>query len=264
VNVKEFISGGIIESYVLGLCNDADRQEVESACEHYPEIAAARDLAESKIQELLLRDQVMPPANLKEKVLGQLQNTTDTNEKSEDFYEDQPARQISIWKWVAAACFILLLGSIYWNLQLRKQNREPAIASGSTDTSLQNELAATKAELARVKSEYSMLQSPGLRMAALKGWNGPAVRASIFWDTTSKDVYLIINNLPQPGPGKQYQLWAMINKKPVDLGVFDISQQRLMVKMKNVDQAEAFAITLEPAGGNSSPTMDKMFAYGKL
>jgi anti-sigma-K factor RskA len=264
VNVKEFISSGIIESYVLGLCTDAERQEVESACEHYAEIAEARDLAESKMEELLVKDQQAPPGALKEKVFSQLQNATEAAESGEDYFEDAPAMRIGPWKWVAAACFLLLLGSLIWNFSLQKQNRELRLAGAVPDTSLQKELAETRSELNQVRSEYSMLKSPGLKMAALKGWTGNAVKASIFWDTTSKDVYLVINNLPEPASDKQYQLWALIKKQPVDLGVFNIEQQKLMVKMKNVQQAEAFAITLEPSGGSTQPTMDKMYAYGKL
>jgi anti-sigma-K factor RskA len=263
VNVKEFISSGILESYVLGLCSDADRQEVEYACEHHPEIAAARAHTEEKLEELLLNEQNIPPAALREKILNQLQNDNISSETGTEEYDERPVKNIGIWKWVAAASVILLAGSLFWNMQLRNENRQLRKAS-VPDTSGQTELAATKAELRQLKDEYSALQRPALKMAALKGWTNSMVRASIFWDTTSKDVFLVVNNLPQPASDKQYQLWAMINKQPVDLGVFDIKQEKLLVKMKNVQQAEAFAITLEPAGGSPRPTMDKMYAYGKL
>jgi anti-sigma-K factor RskA len=107
-----------------------------------------------------------------------------------------------------------------------------------------------------------------MKMVALKGTTiAPQAYATIFWDTTAKkDVYLIINNLPQPASDKQYQLWALLDGKPIDLGVFDmeIRKKRLLVKMQNVQKAQAFAITLEPRGGSQNPTLDSMYVMGSL
>jgi anti-sigma-K factor RskA len=57
-----------------------------------------------------------------------------------------------------------------------------------------------------------------------------------------------------------------MNGKPVDLGVIgaDVWQEKLLVKMKGVNEAQAFAITLEPKGGSVNPTMDQMYVVGKL
>ena len=38
----------------------------------------------------------------------------------------------------------------------------------------------------------------------------------------SKEVYLLVNQLPTPDPDKQYQLWAIVDGNPVDAGVFDM------------------------------------------
>jgi anti-sigma-K factor RskA len=74
---------------------------------------------------------------------------------------------------------------------------------------------------------------------------------------------MMINNLPQPASDKQYQLWALINNKPEDLGVFEVKQQKLLVKMRNVRNAQVFAVTLEPRGGSPTPT-GAMYVMGKL
>jgi anti-sigma-K factor RskA len=267
VNVKEFISAGIIESYVLGLCTDAERREVESACEHFPEIAKAKREVEEKIEALLIQEQFAPPVSLKEKILGQINNEQVATETNTEQYEETPLRRIGIWKWVAVASLILLAGSLAWIFQLKKENNSLAAVSevNLADDSTRRAMSEMQAELESLKSGMKALQSPALKMASLRGMPAsPAAKASLFWDTTSKDVYLIINNLPQPASDKQYQLWALINKQPVDLGAFDIVQNKLLVKMKNVQNAQAFAITLEPHGGSAQPTMKNMYVYGKL
>jgi anti-sigma-K factor RskA len=62
----------------------------------------------------------------------------------------------------------------------------------------------------------------------------------------------------------QYQLWAIIDGKPVDAGVFDGNLAGL-VKMKEIPSgAKTFAVTIEPRGGNASPTLEKMQVVGNV
>jgi anti-sigma-K factor RskA len=96
----------------------------------------------------------------------------------------------------------------------------------------------------------------------------PSSFATVYWDTTSKDVYLLVNNLPVPAGDQQYQLWALLDGKPIDVGMIDnesfIGQKKLLLRMKNVSGAQAFAITLEKKGGSEKPTMENMYVLGNL
>jgi anti-sigma-K factor RskA len=78
---------------------------------------------------------------------------------------------------------------------------------------------------------------------------------------------MLINNLPQPATDKQYQLWALMDGQPIDLGFIelDVQQKRLLVKMKNVQNAQAFAITLEQRGRpNPEKPGGKIHVMGNL
>lgn len=70
--------------------------------------------------------------------------------------------------------------------------------------------------------------------------------------------------LPKNDQAHQYQLWALVNGKPVDLGVFDVKADttHILLKMKEIGSAQAFAVTLEKRGGVASPTMDQMIVMG--
>jgi hypothetical protein len=50
MNVREYISSGIIESYVMGLASETERQEFEANCMQYPEIAEARTAFEMALE----------------------------------------------------------------------------------------------------------------------------------------------------------------------------------------------------------------------
>ena len=73
--------------------------------------------------------------------------------------------------------------------------------------------------------------------------------------------------MPAPPSDKQYQLWALLDGKPIDLGMlnFDAKQKKLLVRMKNAQNAQAFAITLEKKDrpDPSTPAGD-MYVMGKL
>jgi len=48
--------------------------------------------------------------------------------------------------------------------------------------------------------------------------------------------------MPKLPNDQQYQLWALIDGKPSDLGVFDATDNKVILKMKNTKKAQAFAI----------------------
>jgi anti-sigma-K factor RskA len=71
--------------------------------------------------------------------------------------------------------------------------------------------------------------------------------------------------MPANDQAHQYQLWALVGGKPVDLGVFDVdTTSKEMKEMKSTALADAFAVTLEPRGGSTSPTMSEMMVVGKF
>jgi anti-sigma-K factor RskA len=91
----------------------------------------------------------------------------------------------------------------------------------------------------------------------------PDMLAEVYWDS-SKKVYLDIKNLPAAPTGKQYQLWAIVEGKPVDMGMYSKNTDSKIQAMKSVEKPQAFAITLEKEGGNATPTMEEMYVMGTI
>lgn len=250
MNIQEYISSGIVESYALGLASDEERKEFENMCAQYPDVLAARTAFELALEKQAMENAIAPPADLKNKII-------DTIGAAGKVVPMQPApvRKISWLKYVAAASIILLAGSLYYNINLYNKNKD-----------LQRNYDNTVAKLNDMEKDIRVLQqNPNVKMASMKGMEiSPTSYATVYWDTTSHDVYLLVNNLPVPASDKQYQLWALLNGKPVDLGVFDIKKERLLIQAKNAQGAEAFAITMENKGGSPTPTMEKIYVMGKL
>ena len=99
----------------------------------------------------------------------------------------------------------------------------------------------------------------------LKGTEkSPDALAKIFWMKNTGDVYVDPTNLPQAPSGMQYQVWAIVDGKPVDAGMIATEKGVYKIqKMKSFGKAQAFAITLETAGGNPTPKGD-MIVLAKI
>ena len=257
MNVKEYIRSGVIESYVLGIATEAERQEFEQVCASYPEVAEARDQFERSLEAELMQDAVQPPVNVREKLLLQIAPPDTENDYAGERVLT-PVRRLNPWMWVAAASFILLSVAGYLAYTANQRYDELLAKQAGMDRQLQEALAQVR-EKENPFDGLKVVSVPGTTVA-------PQSQTFIFWDTTqTKDVYMLVKNLPQTPTDKQYQLWALLDGKPIDLGLFDVKAQQapLLIRMKNVQNAQAFAITLEDRGGKPAPE-GKMYALGEL
>jgi anti-sigma-K factor RskA len=116
--------------------------------------------------------------------------------------------------------------------------------------------------------ELSILRDPSFKFLRLQGTaKSPNSALVVAWSPLKKRVVIDMANASMPLNDKehQYQLWALVGGKPVDLGVFDADSVSKGIKeMKAIASADAFAVTLEPRGGSASPTMDQMMVIGKF
>ncbi len=250
MNVKEYISSGVVESYVLGLASEAERRDFEANSALYPEIEEAKKLFELMLEEQLLQDATPVPQFLKTQIEERLKSSEPDVSSEQVQLERTPVHHIGIWRWIAAASVILLAGTVYWALNTNKKYQEQLAKTRELQELVQN----STAEVNQLQADIDKLQHP-MKTAALKSEDSRTF-ATIYWDTASAsgDVYLMVNNLPQPVSDKQYQLWALLNGQPINLGMIEVKQKRLLYRMKNVQNAEAFAISLEPKGGSPAPT----------
>jgi anti-sigma-K factor RskA len=95
----------------------------------------------------------------------------------------------------------------------------------------------------------------------------PKSKMNVYWNKKDKSVLInyIAMDLPKADAEHEYQLWALVNGKPVSLGVFgktDSTANEALLKMQTIQEAQAFAVTLEPMGGSVNPTMEKLTVMG--
>ncbi len=111
-----------------------------------------------------------------------------------------------------------------------------------------------------------VVTKPDTKLVAMAGVkdNNKSSLAHVYWNKTTKEVYLDVKNMPELPAGKQYQLWALKGGQPIDAGVFDITDELRLQHMKNIEVAEVFAVTIEPEGGSQSPTLSTLCVLGNI
>jgi anti-sigma-K factor RskA len=270
MNVHEYILSGIVESCVLGIAAPEDRAEFERMCEAHSEVRAARNAFELQLEEKLTQSKQELPRELKSRIFSRIGMEKD--EKSPGVALPKPTLVLraGFAKYVAAASLILLAGSVLLNLYLLNQYKK-SIAQYKEASATKTQITSTNQDLlvrlSTYENDLSLMKNPLMAIIKLPGVpNSPAPSsmATVYWNTESKDVYLLINALPKPLSDKQYQLWAIVDGKPVDAGIFNMGDGVSFIKLKTIPKAEAFAITLEKKGGSDTPSMDAMYVMGRV
>jgi anti-sigma-K factor RskA len=262
VNIREYISSGIVQSYVLGLADNAERSEFEMLCAQYPELVAEREAFEEALENFVIQNAVVPPRQVKDRFLEAIHHPSINQSKviKMEQHSNAPARKGNGLRFLAAASVVLLIGAGFFAYQLYNKTNE--LKDANKD--LQARLDSADNTLNKIIDEQKLIKNPNVTVVNMVGSNAaPQSSANIFWDSTSSSVYLMVKNMPKLPSDQQYQLWALIDGKPKDLGVFDSLENNVILKMNNTQKAQAFAITIEKKGGNPSPTLEKMQSSGR-
>jgi anti-sigma-K factor RskA len=264
VNIQEYILSGAIESYVLGLASAEERAEFENLCEQYPELIEARNRFEIALEKESRQFAITADENVKHKLMQAISQVSPVNQSNVIKMESRDSqRRRSSLGWVAAASVILLLGASFFVYRFYTETKDLK----KTNSELETRLNATDSLLNRMAGEQRIMRDPNVAVVNMVGTTkAPQSSASVYWDSTSSDVYLVVKNMPELPNDKQYQLWALINGQPKSLGLFDIkgTDKKLFLKMSNTQNADAFAVTIERRGNTAGPDLEQLQNMGKV
>lgn len=248
-NIKDYILSGIVESYVLGLAGEEESAEFESLCTIYPELVEERNRFEHMLEESALANARPVPAHVGSNIFQQVGITVSPPETIALTPKNNNAT-FKLVRWLLAACVILLAGFGYFFYQLQVQNNSLT----NTNRRLQAKVNSADSILNSLVNAKKVLNNNNLALVEMRSSNVPAAGANIYWDSASAAVYMVVKNLAPLPAGKQYQLWALIGGKPKSLGVFNATGSRVILKMQDCKNAEAFSITVEVQGGAAKPS----------
>ena len=267
MKIEEYIASGLLEAYIFDQLSEEERAGVEAMAEKYPEIEKALHETEESFLAFTAQAAIEPPATAKQKLFDDLGIIL---EEEEDIVAAPEAKQRSFIYpfWSAAATIIAIIGVIlslyYRNQWLDSESRISELIT--QNQTLAQQYNVVKNQAAQYAYNVDILKSPGIETVDLEGLDiAPNAFATVHWNKNTNEVFLNAKKMPSNPSEKQYQLWAIVDGKPVDMGIFDVAgDMTSLLQMKSIENASAFAVTLEPRGGSENPSMEMMYVIGKL
>lgn len=274
--VKAYIESGILELYVLGQLTATECTEVEAMAAKHPEVKAEILAIEVAMEAYALNHAITPSVALEDKILAQITpapaNAPITNPvepKVVSLYNNNDGK-IRVLRYALVACSILLvisLGALFSaHQELNTANQQIATLSLDKEkfASTVSKLEFDKAGMANRIAMTETNEWTTVKLAGVK--ESPKANMLVYWNKNDKSI--LINyaamELPKADQAHEYQLWALVDGKPVSLGVFNENSPEAVKQMQTIEKAQAFAVTIEPMGGSINPTMEKMVVMGEI
>jgi len=268
--VKKYIETGILELYVLGDISPDEKLQVEQMIAKHPEVRAELTAIEIAMEDYAQANAIELRPELREKILNSLvtnfadDNTFKTSAPTAKVVAMPVQKNSNFYKYAFAASVALLAVSLValYNMhsQLQQSNTQLALLNS------QNLRYSKTVNL--MDKQLGVFRDTSFKVIHLKAVGKvPNIGLNVAFSPARKKVILDMAalNMPKNDQDHQYQLWALVGGKPVDLGVFDKTtiDTTDMKEMKSIGAADAFAVTLEPRGGSINPTMTELMVMGK-
>lgn len=262
MTTQEYIESGDLELYVFGLLDESRTKEISELERNSPAIKSEITSIEKAILNLSSSFSPTISADNFEKIKVKLEMK---HGKVIEMKSKSNWSQYLGW----AASIALLLGVGYQYNELNDSTSK--INSIETEKSnLQKSVVELELKNKETATALNVIRDDKNTVVALAGQAvAPTSFAKIYWNKDKQTVYVDATGLPEPPEGKVYQIWSLKlspTLTPTSIGLLDDfkGNNEKLFAVSGTSDAEAFGITLEPAGGSKSPTMEQLYTLGKV
>lgn len=261
MDINKYIASGILEQYVLGDLSLEEQSQVQKYMAEFPEIKSEVNAIEDALENLAEMTKVVVPFNLEQSILKKLEEPTPAPPNNPP---PPLSRTNSGFNLLSGGLLLGLLASLAWGFfqNTNYSSSQSELQELNTQyTQLKEDCAKIKSSTNQYNEQLAFLRDTDTKHIHMKGTDLSKESLTVlYWNQAKNNAYLDIASLPTPPSDKQYQLWAIVDGKPVDAGVFDLTKD--ILKIPFIENPQAFAITLENVGGVESPTLDQMYVIG--
>ena len=244
--IRIFLDTDLLEKYLLGTTTPEESMQVERYIAMYPEVRKTFDELQENLETFAKLHALKTPEGLKAKILNRIkaQNTG--------------RRKFQRYAIAASIAALLFAGSSYffWNQNQNLQN-ENVIVNNRIRT-LEEDM---KEQLEDVRNQFIVLNNPQTKKYAVNGnKKAKELKAVAYINPVKKLSYINVRNLPNLPDNQCYQMWAEVNGEMVNLGVIkSVDDKDRLRPLPYAENAVSY-ITIEPQGGNDTPTVKNIVA----
>ncbi|WP_291145629.1 anti-sigma factor [Flavobacterium sp. UBA7680] len=262
MEAQEYIESGTLELYVYGLLTEKENLEIAELAKNNKEVDDEIIAIERAIVALSSSFAPFHSVENFEKIKARLEL------KHGKVVELKPASNWTQYVGWAAAV-LLLLGFGYQTLELTK-SKETISKVGTEKNKIERNYAFLDQQNKQTEKNLTIVRDIKNTGVTLGGQAvSPTSFAKVYWNQQTKTTYIDAAGLPTPPKGMVYQVWSLKLSPvltPTSIGLldnFEGNSQKIFA-ISQTDSAEAFGITLEPAGGSLTPTMEQLYTLGKV
>ena len=242
--LQTILDSDLLENYLMGSTSDAETLQAENYISMYPEVRKTYGQLQENLETLAKLHAIEAPDELKEKIMTRIRKENKNGSR--------------FMKFAIAASFALLVSTgasfFFWD-QNQGLQEENTIVNNKIDD-LQEEM---REQLEDVRNQFIVLQNPETKQYKVSGnKKAQELKAVAYVNPVKKLSYLNVSKLPYLPEEQCYQMWAEVNGEMVNLGILKEADQKLMA-LPYSDNAVGY-ITIEPKGGNDSPTVENIVA----
>jgi hypothetical protein len=281
MDVQELISSGKLELYVAGVLSEREMADVAAIALEYKEVADEIEVIEKVMIAFFSPAEFCIGESEKEQQIDVILDKIHAQPVPENIYAPvsapapppAPVKRLARMTWLAAALIaglVVVTGLSVW-FAVEDNNLTRQVADlRLKDQEMAGQNGQFSGELTRMEQQVNVMRNILTRRVELTNVKGNKITGQdnyilAYWNPQSQKLMLVDAKLPDLSPEQQYQLWALYDGKPIDAGVFDYKHLQVSTSFqKDIPNAQAFAVTVEPKGGSKTPTLSNLCMMGKL
>lgn len=251
---KSLLENGILEQYLLGELNAQECEKIEQLLTSDIELKKHFDLLEEDFEKLGLDNAISPPHQIKTQLINAIK--TNKPKVGDVIALPQTSNTKLYFRLVASVAALLVVGS-FWMYSELNAVKEQLQTVEADKTELNSRIEFLNSELKNKQSLLAAIANPDTYQYILQGNASlPDAKVVSYVNHKTKSVILNTERLPQLDADHDYQMWADVEGEMINMGV--IPKTKNLMAMTYIDHAESLNITIEPAGGNDHPTVERL------
>lgn len=244
--IRLFLESDLLEQYLLGATDTAESAQVERYIAMYPEVRRTYEELQENLEAYARLHRIPAPEGLRERILRSVRR------------EQAFKRRFTRYAVAASVAAVFFLGAsvFFWN-QNKTLQQENALVNNKIQV-LESDM---KQQLEDVRNQFIVLNNPQTRKFMVEG-NRKAreLKAIAYVNPVKKLSYINVKNLPNLPADQDYQMWAEVNGEMVNLGVLRNFEDNDKLLALPYGEKSVSYITIEPRGGNTTPTVQNIVA----
>lgn len=248
MTLEEIKASGLLELFALGQLSPREQELVREHLATYPSLKDDLKAIEKALEGYAKSAAIAAPSVVKQRILNEIGST------SAPISEPVSSKR-SLWPVVAVLATIMAFALFYLYQQKDKEYQDSKerlrVIIDSCSTENQQHIAQIENLQQLTRGDNEILHMVGTE-------NFPQTDLYFHHNPVTKRNFIQIRNLPDIAANQSFQLWSLKpDSAPIPLDVFQRTGEQL-IEVRHVDASASYAITIEPLGGQDTPTLEHL------